>query len=222
MPDAPPTVVIAEDSALLREGLSRLLAEVGYTVAAAVGDADALLVAVGDDRPDLAIVDVRLPPEYTEEGLRAAVELRRRHPELPVLVVSQHITVTHLDRLLADGRGGIGYLLKDRVTGFSDLIEAADRVRAGGTVLDPEVIAELLVRRRTDPLDTLTPRERHVLSLVAEGRTNTAIAEQLQMTERAVDKHVSSVFVKLGLLPSDDDNRRVLAVLQFLRARDAK
>jgi DNA-binding NarL/FixJ family response regulator len=221
MPDAL-TVVIAEDSALLREGLIRLLGEVGYTVAAAVGDADALLAAVSDSRPDLAIVDVRLPPQFTEEGLRAAVELRRRFPELPVLVVSQHITVTHLDRLLADGRGGIGYLLKDRVTGFAELVEAADRVRAGGTVLDPEVIAELLVRRRTDPLDTLTPRERHVLALVAEGRTNAAIADQLRMTERAVDKHVSSIFVKLGLLPSDDDNRRVLAVLQFLRGRDER
>ena len=210
-------VVVADDSILLREGLVRLLAEAGHEVVAAVGDGDALVAAVVEHRPDLCIVDVRMPPTHTDEGLRAAVEARRQVPGAPVLVLSQYVESSYADDLLADGGGAAGYLLKDRVTDLDGFLEALDRVAAGGTVLDPDVIAQLIVRRR-DPVARLTPREREVLALMAEGRSNGAIAERLVVTEAAVEKHVRNIFSKLDLWPSEGDHRRVLAVLAYLRA----
>jgi DNA-binding NarL/FixJ family response regulator len=212
-------VVIAEDLALLRDGLVRLLRDNGFEVVAAVEDGDALLEAIEAERPDVAVVDVRLPPGFRDEGLRAALEARRRVPGTAVLIVSQYVEQTYAAELLADGRGGIGYLLKDRIGDVREFVDAVRRVAAGGTAMDPEVVAQLVARRaRESPLAELTPREREVLALMAEGRTNAAIADALVVTGGAVEKHVSSIFGKLRLPPSDTDHRRVLAVLAYLRA----
>ena len=214
-------VVIAEDLALLRDGLTRLLRDNGIDVVAAVGDGDALVHAVTLEQPDIAIVDIRLPPSFRDEGVRAAVELRERHPETAILVVSQYVESTYATELLADGRGGVGYLLKDRVMEVADFVDAVRRVAKGGTALDPEVVSQLFSRRRADgPLEGLTPREREVLGLMAEGRSNAAIAEQLVLTTGAIEKHVANIFMKLRLPPSETDNRRVLAVLAYLQGRD--
>jgi DNA-binding NarL/FixJ family response regulator len=213
--------VIAEDLVLLRDGLTRLLADNGIEVAAAVDNADALVTSVLLERPELAIVDVRLPPTFTDEGIRAALELRRRVPETAILVLSQYVEQTYARELLADGRGGTGYLLKDRVIDVPQFVEAVRRVAEGGTALDPEVVAQLFaVRRRADPLERLTPREREVLGLMAEGRSNAGIAESLVLTVGAVEKHVAGILQKLDLPPSDTDHRRVLAVLAYLQDRD--
>jgi DNA-binding NarL/FixJ family response regulator len=210
--------VIADDAVLLREGLIRLLAETGHDVVAAVGDGPSLVSAVAEHKPDVSIVDVRMPPSHTDEGLRAAVQARASVPGTPVLVLSQYVEVSYADDLLADGRGGIGYLLKDRVSEVGDFLDGLARVAAGGTVLDPEVVAQLFARRRRgDPLRTLTPREREVLGLMAEGRSNTAIAKHLVVTEGAVEKHVRNIFTKLDLPPDEEQHRRVLAVLAYLK-----
>ncbi|MGO9080429.1 MAG: response regulator [Streptosporangiaceae bacterium] len=210
-------VVIAEDLFLLRDGLTRMLEAHGLDVAAAVDNGPDLLAAVTADQPDVAIVDVRLPPTFTDEGLRAALAARRQVPGLPVLVLSQYVEHLYARELLAGGSGGIGYLLKDRVLDSGQFIDAVRRVAAGGTAMDPEVIARLLVRNSGNgAVATLSPREREVLGLMAEGRSNAAIAQQMVITERAVAKHTASIFVRLGLQPSDDDNRRVLAVLAYL------
>ncbi len=212
-------VVIADDSVLLRAGLARLLADATYEVVASVGDAPALLAAVDQHHPDVAIVDVRMPPGYSDEGLRAAVQLRRTHRDLGVLVLSQYVEEPAAQELLALGARGVGYLLKDRVADVREFIDAVTRVAHGGTALDPEVIAQVMARRRRDdPLGPLTPREREVLALMAEGRSNTAIAERLQIGDGAVEKHISHIFSKLALEPDDSDHRRVLAVLAFLKA----
>jgi DNA-binding NarL/FixJ family response regulator len=212
-------VVIAEDSALLREGLVRLLEDRGYEVAASVGDASSLLAAVAEHRPDVVVTDIRMPPTHTDEGLRAAAELRRRHPEVGVLVLSQYIETTYATALLAGNAGGVGYLLKDRVADAAEFAGAVDRVAAGGTALDPVVVTKLMrASRQVGGLGGLTPREREVLELMAEGRSNAAIAEAMVISSGAVEKHVASIFGKLGLPSSDADNRRVLAVLQYLRA----
>ncbi|CAL9475840.1 Transcriptional regulatory protein LnrK [Actinosynnema sp. ALI-1.44] len=209
-------VVLAEDGVLLREGLAGLLARFGLDVVAAVGDADALLAAVARHRPDLVLTDVRMPPGFSDEGLRAAVALRRDHPGLPVVALSQYV-----DRGLAadllDAGGGVGYLLKDRVVDVEDFAATLHRVASGGTAIDPEVVRQLLSRRR-DPVDRLSPREREVLSLLAEGLSNTAIARRLVVSEAAVGKHVGNILAKLDLPPDDDTNRRVLAVLTHLRS----
>ncbi|MCE0766574.1 response regulator transcription factor [Pseudonocardia kujensis] len=210
-------VVVAEDSLLLREGLVRLLDEAGAEVVAAVGDGRALVTAVQEHRPAVAVVDVRMPPSFTDEGLRAALEIRREWPGTAILVLSQYVEESYAADLLAAG-GGVGYLLKDRVSRLAELSDALERVVAGGTVLDPEVVSALLTHRRRDPVDSLTPREREVLGLMAEGRTNTAIGRDLVITQGAVEKHISSIFTKLGLAPSGDDHRRVMAVLAWLRA----
>ena len=210
-------VVIAEDLFLLRDGLTRMLEAHGFEIISAVADGPALLAAVGAQRPDVAIVDVRLPPTFTDEGLRAALQARRDVPGLPVLVLSQYVEQLYARELLADGSGGVGYLLKDRVLDSRQFAGAVRRVAAGGTAMDPEVIARLLDRNSGNgALAGLSPRERQVLGLMAEGRSNAAIAQRLVVTERAVAKHTSSIFVKLNLQPSDDDNRRVLAVLTYL------
>jgi DNA-binding NarL/FixJ family response regulator len=212
-------VVIAEDSVLLREGLARLLADGGFDVVGLAGDGDDLLRKVGAHRPDVAVVDVRMPPSHTDEGLRAALHIRERHPGTGVLVLSAYVEERYAMDLIAEGAQGVGYLLKDRVADVSRFTEAVKRVGEGGSALDPEVVAQLLGRaRRDDPLSELTPREREVLGLMAEGRTNHAIAEGLVITERAVEKHVTSIFGKLGLEESSAAHRRVLAVLQFLGA----
>jgi DNA-binding NarL/FixJ family response regulator len=210
-------VVVAEDLFLLRNGLVRLLEAHGCEVAAAVGDAPALLSALLHDAPDVAIVDVRLPPTFTDDGLRAAIEARRAVPGLPVLVLSQYVEQLYARELLADKAGGVGYLLKDRVFNDDQFVEAIRTVAAGGTVMDPEVVTKLLGRAaRQEPLARLSAREREVLELMAEGRSNSAIAQRLFVTEKAVSKHSTSIFAKLDLAPSDDDNRRVLAVLAYL------
>jgi DNA-binding NarL/FixJ family response regulator len=210
-------VVIAEDLFLLRDGLTRLLQAHGLQVAAAVDDGPGLLAAVTEHQPDVAIVDVRLPPTFTDEGLKAALAARAQQPGLPVLVLSQYVEQLYARELLAGGTGGIGYLLKDRVLNGAQFTDAVRRVAGGGTAMDPEVIAQLLDRNSADgALATISPREREVLSLMAEGRSNAAIAERLVITERAVAKHTASIFLKLNLQPSDDDNRRVLAVLAHL------
>jgi DNA-binding NarL/FixJ family response regulator len=211
-------IVLGEDSVLLREGLARLLREAGHDVVAAVGDAQALIGAITSTSPDVAVVDVRMPPTFTDDGLRAALDTRRQRPDLGVLVLSQYVEEAYARDLLADGGRGVGYLLKDRVQDLDALVDALDRVAGGGSVLDPEVVAQLLVRRHTtSQLGSLTPRERSVLSLMAEGRSNTAIADSLVVSEGAVEKHVSSIFGKLQLAPSESDHRRVLAVLTWLR-----
>jgi DNA-binding NarL/FixJ family response regulator len=208
--------VIAEDSVLLRDGLTRLFTSRDMTVVAAVGDAAGLLDAVGRHRPELLVADVRMPPGFTDEGLRAALEVRRRWPEVGVLVLSQYVEERYATELLAGRTSRVGYLLKDRVADVDEFVEAARRVAGGGTALDPEVVSQLLVRRRADPLERLTPREHEVLSLMAEGRSNAGIAAALVVSESAVAKHVNSIFTKLSLLPADNDHRRVLAVLRFL------
>ena len=210
-------VVIAEDLALLRDGLARLLRDNGFDVVGAVGDSDALIHAVMLENPDIAIVDIRLPPTFRDEGVRAAVELRRRWPETAILVVSQYVELTYASELLADHRGGVGYLLKDRIMNVDDFVDAVRRVAAGGTALDPEVISQLFSRGRRGPLDSLTPRELEVLGLMAEGRSNAGIAEALTLTVGAVEKHVANILMKLRLPPSDTDHRRVLAVLAYLQ-----
>jgi len=210
-------IVVADDAVLLREGLVRLLGEAGHEVVAAVGDGPALVDAITTHRPDVSIVDVRMPPTFTDEGLRAAVEARRLVSGASVLVLSQYVESSYADDLLADGTGGVGYLLKDRVTHIDDFLDAVQRVADGGIALDPDVIAQLVVRRRS-PMDRLTAREREVLALMAEGRSNTAIAERLVVSEGAVEKHIGNVFTKLDLPPSDENHRRVLAVLTYLRA----
>ncbi|WAU79792.1 response regulator transcription factor [Streptomyces sp. Qhu-G9] len=210
-------VVIAEDSALLRDGLAQLLQLRGVVVAAAVGDADALLTAVAEHRPDAAVVDIRLPPTQTDEGLRAAVRLRADHPATGVLIFSQYVETKYAAQLLGTNPGGVGYLLKERVVDIGEFVDALERIAAGGTALDPEVVAQLFgASRRATALDALTPREREVLALMAEGRTNHAIAASFTVSERAVEKHIANIFAKLGLPPSDTENRRVLAVLRHL------
>jgi DNA-binding NarL/FixJ family response regulator len=209
-------IVIAEDSAVLREGMLALLRDRGYEVAAAVADGDALRGAVAEHRPDIAIVDVRMPPTHTDEGLRAALDIRARYGT-PVLVFSQYIEAEYANRLLAAGAAGVGYLLKDRVGRVAEFTDALSRVAAGGTALDPEVVTQLAAAgRRSRDLESLTPRERQVLSLMAEGRSNAAIAHALAVSAGSVEKHVASIFGKLGMPQSDDDNRRVLAVLRHL------
>lgn len=211
-------VVLAEDSLLLREGLASLLAEHGHRVVAAVGDGPSLVDAVVANRPDVSIVDVRMPPTQRDEGLWAALAARARVPETPVLILSQYVELAYADDLLADGAGGIGYLLKNRVARIPDFLDALSGVAAGGTVLDPEVVGQIMVRRRRhDPLGSLTPREREVLGLMAQGKSNTAIGRLLGVSESAVEKHVSGVFLKFQLHPDEDQHRRVLAVLQYLR-----
>jgi DNA-binding NarL/FixJ family response regulator len=209
--------VIAEDSVLLRAGLTRLLADAGIDVVAAVSDADGLLRAVDDLRPDVAIVDVRMPPSHTDEGLRAALVLRRQWPGVAVLVLSQYVEERYAAELLSSETRGVGYLLKDRVADVDEFLEALRRVASGGTALDPEVVAQLLVRRRPDPLDRLTPREWDVLRLMAEGRSNAGIATALVVSGSAVEKHVNNILTKLNLPEADADHRRVLAVLHLLR-----
>ena len=212
-------IVVAEDLFLLREGITRLLQAHGCDIAAAVGDGPALLQALVSERPDVAIVDVRLPPTFTDEGLRAALEARRQVPGLPVLVLSQYVEQLYARELLADRAGGVGYLLKDRVFTDDQFVDVLRTVAKGGTMMDPEVVAELLVRRSRDtPVGRLTGRERDVLALMAEGRSNAAIAQQLFVSEKAVSKHCTSIFAKLDLPPSETDNRRVLAVLAFLNS----
>ncbi|MDT7657938.1 MAG: hypothetical protein QOF38_2653 [Pseudonocardiales bacterium] len=209
-------VVLAEDSVLLHEGLIRLIEEAGCQVVAAVGDGPSLVTAVAEHAPDVSVVDIRMPPTHTDEGLRAAVEIRRRAPGAKILVLSQYVEVTYAGDLFADRAGGVGYLLKDRVVDVDELTDALRRVAAGGTVLDPQVVSELFAARR-DPLATLTPREREVLGLMAQGCTNTAICRRLMVSEGAVEKHIGNIFGKLGLPPSDSDHRRVMAVLTYLR-----
>jgi DNA-binding NarL/FixJ family response regulator len=212
-------VVIAEDLALLRDGLTRLLRDNEIEVVAAVADGESLVREVLATRPDLAVVDVRLPPGYRDEGLRAALELRRQLPGTAVLVISQYVEPTYAEELLADRAGGVGYLLKDRIMHVTDFLEAVRRVADGGTALDPEVVAQLFARRRHDgPLERLTPREREVLSMMAEGRSNAGIAEALVLTVGAVEKHVQSILSKLDLPQSSSDHRRVLAVLTYLQS----
>ncbi len=210
-------IVIGEDLFLLREGLVRLLTAHGFEIAAAVGSAPELFQALVDERPDVGIVDVRLPPTHTDDGLRAALAARRQVPGLPVLVLSQYVEQLYARELLADQAGGVGYLLKDRVFNDETFTTAIRSVAAGGTVLDPEVVSKLMVRHsRTEPVTRLTPREREVLALMAEGRSNAAIGQRLFITEKAVSKHAAGIFAKLDLTPSEDDNRRVLAVLAYL------
>ncbi len=210
-------LVVADDSVLLREGVVRLLEEAGFEVVGQAGDAEDLLRKVRAHKPDAAIVDVRMPPTHTDEGIRAAQQIRAELPDVGVLVLSQYVEETYARELLAEDAAGVGYLLKDRVSDVATLTDAIRRVAGGGSALDPEVVSGMLGRqRKDDPLESLTPREREVLGLMAEGRSNAAIAEQLVVTERAVEKHVTSIFGKLGLTASSDDHRRVLAVLRFL------
>jgi DNA-binding NarL/FixJ family response regulator len=211
-------VLIAEDLALLRDGLVRLLRDNGFEVVDAVGDGDALVHAARRERPDIAIVDIRLPPSFRDEGLRAALELRQTVPEMGILVVSQYVEHTYATELLAEGGGGVGYLLKDRIMNVDEFVDAVRRVARGGTALDPDVVAQLFSRRRAQgPLQRLTKRELEVLGLMAEGRSNAGIADALVLTVGAVEKHVASIFTKLGLPPTTTENRRVLAVLAYLQ-----
>ena len=216
-------VVIAEDAALLRAGLTRLLEDRGHVISAAVADGDALLAAVAEHRPDVAVVDIRMPPTHTDEGLRAALTLRRDFSRTGVLVFSQYIETSYSAQLLEGGAAGVGYLLKDRVADVADFVAALERVADGGTALDPEVVSQLFrASRRTEGLSTLTRRERDVLGLMAEGRSNAGISAALFISGGAVEKHVASIFGKLGLPPSEGDNRRVLAVLRYLGAVSAE
>jgi DNA-binding NarL/FixJ family response regulator len=212
-------VVIAEDSVLLREGLARLLDEAGFEVVEAVADGEQLLRSVAEQMPDVVVADVRMPPTHTDEGLRAALVIRQRWPSVAVLVLSQYVEERYATELLAGDTRGVGYLLKDRVADVDEFVAALRRVGGGGAALDPEVVSQLLLRGRRRPLDALTPREQEVLKLMAEGRSNTAIAAALVVTDGAVEKHVSSIFTKLGLQPADTDHRRVLAVLSYLDGR---
>jgi DNA-binding NarL/FixJ family response regulator len=229
MPDGHPgmRVVIAEDSAVIRAGLTEILADRGHQVVAAVGDAEALRAAVDDHHPDVAVIDVRMPPGHTDEGLRAAIAIRRDHPDLGILVFSQYVETRYAADLLGmrsggragGGAAGVGYLLKDRVANVTEFVGALARVAAGGTALDPEVVAELLsASRHASAVAALTAREGDVLRLMAEGRSNSAIASHLAISDRAVEKHISNIFGKLGLPPSDTDHRRVLAVLAYLES----
>jgi DNA-binding NarL/FixJ family response regulator len=212
-------VLVADDSVLLREGLVRLLQESGCDVVAQAGDADELLRKARAHKPAVAIVDVRMPPENTDDGLRAALTIRNEHPDTGVLVLSQYIEEQYAVELIGEASEGVGYLLKERITDVSTLLDAVHRVAGGGSVIDPQVVSQLLRRhRQQDPLDELSDREREVLELMAEGRSNHAIAGRLVISERAVEKHVTSIFSKLKLPPAEDDHRRVLAVLTFLRA----
>jgi DNA-binding NarL/FixJ family response regulator len=210
-------VVIAEDSVLLRQGLVHLLTDAGMEVVAAVDDADLLLRVVDEHLPDICVVDIRMPPTHTDEGVRAALVIRAQHPDVSVLMLSQYVEERYATDLIASNTSGFGYLLKDRVADVTEFVEAVRRVADGGTALDPEVVSQLLVRsRRADPLAGLTPRETDVIRLMAEGRSNTGIAAELVVSEGAVEKHVSSIFAKLGLPPAEQDHRRVLAVLRWL------
>ncbi|MFI6514718.1 response regulator [Spirillospora sp. NPDC050679] len=210
-------VVLAEDAVILREGLAQLLAVRGHRVVAGVGDASALREAVAEHRPDVAVLDIRMPPTFTDEGLRAALELRRDHPDVGILLFSQYVETRYARELLAGSPRGVGYLLKERVSDLDDFVDALARVAAGGTALDPEIVAHLLGGpRRDDGLAALTPREREVLGLMAEGRSNAAIAAALVVSDRAVEKHVAGIFTKLDLPPAATDHRRVLAVLRYL------
>jgi DNA-binding NarL/FixJ family response regulator len=213
-------IVIAEDSVLLRDGLTRMLSDHGHDIVGSVEDAVGLVHLVEAEDPDLVVLDVRMPPTHTDEGIRAALELRSRWPDLAVLVLSQYVEENYASELLSGDLGGVAYVLKDRVTDVGEFVDTVNRIAVGGTAIDPEVVSQLLARtRRQEPLAELTPREREVLGLMAEGRTNAAIAAQLVVTERAVEKHVKSIFQKLMLPPADTDHRRVLAVLRFLEAR---
>ena len=210
-------IVIAEDAAVIRAGLAEILTDRGHEIVAAVGDAEALKDAVAADQPDVAIVDVRMPPSHTDEGLRAAIAIRRDHPGVGILVFSQYIETRYAADLLATGSGGVGYLLKDRVADVAEFTDAISRIAAGGTALDPEVVSGLLnASRHASALGTLTAREQDVLALMAEGRSNSAIADRIFVSERAVEKHISNIFTRLNLPPSDSDHRRVLAVLAYL------
>lgn len=209
-------VVVADDSVLLREGLVRVLGEAGVEVVGSFGDAESLLEALPELAPDIAVLDVRMPPDFRDEGVRAAIRAREIRPGIGILLLSQYVEVVYARELLSGGSGGVGYLLKDRVASLDELREAIDRIASGGTVLDPEVVSQLLGRRH-DPLETLTPREREVLTLMAEGRTNTAIASALVVGTGAVEKNVTAIFQKLGLEDSGTDHRRVLAVLAWLQ-----
>ena len=210
-------IVIVEDSVLLREGLARLLGESGHDVVGQLVDASTLTDVVAELHPDLVVLDVRLPPTFTDEGIRAAVAVRAAEPAQPILVLSQYVEERYATELLAADSQGIGYLLKERVADVGDFVDACERVAAHGTVLDPEVVAQLLARRRRGPFDDLTPREREVLGLMAEGRSNVGIARLLVVSDGAVEKHISSIFAKLGLATTDTEHRRVLAVLQYLQ-----
>jgi DNA-binding NarL/FixJ family response regulator len=211
-------IVIAEDAAVIRAGLVEILADRGHEIVSAVGDAQALLNAVSGHQPDVAIIDVRMPPDHTDEGLRAALTIRRDHPGTGVLMFSQYVETRYAADLISGRTGGVGYLLKDRVANVREFTDAIDRVAAGGTAFDPEVVSGLLnATRHASTLAVLTPRERDVLALMAEGRSNSAIAARLVITERAVEKHITNIFTKLGLPPSDSDHRRVLAVLTYLK-----
>ena len=212
-------IVIAEDSVLLQAGLVRLMSDNGHEVAAAVGDADALVDAVELHQPDLAVVDVRMPPTHTDDGLRAALQIRQRWPEVAILVLSQYVEEQYATELIAGDSGSVGYLLKDRIADVTEFVDAVRRVGGGGTVLDPEVVAQILARsRRQDPIGRLSPREREVLALMGEGRSNSAIAAALVVSDGAVEKHVSNIFAKLDLPPAGNDHRRVLAVLRWLES----
>jgi DNA-binding NarL/FixJ family response regulator len=212
-------VVIADDSLLIRDGLASLLRDAGVDVVAQTASADDLLLKIASYHPDVAIIDVRMPPTHTDEGLRAAEEIRRRYPDVGIMILSQHVEVGIATRLLSESAAGIGYLLKDRVTNLEDFTAALRRVAEGGSALDPQVVSQLLTKGRGpgDPLNLLTSREREVIELVAEGRSNKGIGERLVITERAVQKHVTSIFMKLDLQQSDDDHRRILAVLAYMR-----
>jgi DNA-binding NarL/FixJ family response regulator len=209
-------IVIAEDSVLLRDGLTRMLTDGGFEVVAAVPDAEQLLKAVTGHQPDLAIIDVRMPPTHTDEGIRAALVIRRQYPDVALLVLSQYVEESYATDLLGAATSSVGYLLKDRIAHVSDFLDAVRRVAAGGTALDPEVVAQLLVRRHDDPLDRLTPRELQVLRLMAEGRSNSGIVDVLRVSPSAVEKYVTNIFAKLDLPPTGTDHRRVLAVLRYL------
>jgi len=213
-------IVIAEDSALLRDGLTRLLTDHGHVVVGAIDDAVGLMQLVEREDAELVVLDVRMPPTHTDEGVRAALELRSQWPELPIVVLSQYVEENYASELLAGDLGGVGYVLKDRVTDVAQFVQTVERVAQGGTAVDPEVVSQLLARtRRQRPIAELTPRDREVLGLMAEGRSNIAIAEELVITQRAVEKHVKNIFQKLRLTPADTDHRRVLAVLRYLEAR---
>lgn len=211
-------IVMADDSLLLREGLERLMTESGHRVVAAVGDGPSFVDAMQQHRPDIGIVDVRMPPSHSDEGMRAAVQVRESWPLAPILVLSQYVEVSYADELLSTGSGSVGYLLKDRVSDIDEFLEAVTRIAGGATVLDPQVVAQLMtIRRRDDPVADLTPREREVLTLMAAGRSNAAIADEMVVTEGAIAKHIQRIFGKLGLQQDDSANRRVLAVLAYLR-----